>query len=197
MPASRAALVRERSRPQLAGWWERVMPRWLQPSGKSGVHTTEESHFETPATYLLNADWARFWMANVAMYLLLVFFFAVAFYVDADALSVQDARPSLADAFFFSVQTFTTIGYGTISPTSRWADAVVVVESFIGAAYMTAISGLLFVRVSRPKSHIAFAEVAVVAGDPLVLSVRVVNTHPRVRLLDTHVRLSVMIKVAA
>ena len=59
---------------------------------------------------------------------------------------------------------------------------------------MTMGSGLLFVRVSRPKSHIAFAEVAVVAGSPPVLSVRVMNTHPRVRLLNTNVRLSALVE---
>jgi len=62
----------------------------------------------------------------------------------------------------------------------------------VGAAFMTMGSGLLFVRVSRPKSHIQFARVAIVAGTPPVLSVRVVNARPSVRLLDTSVRLSVL-----
>lgn len=66
------------------------------------------------------------------------------------------------NAFFFSVQTFVTIGYGHLYPDSAGANTVMAVESFIGLVYLALTTGLVFARVSRPTSRIAFSRVAVV-----------------------------------
>jgi inward rectifier potassium channel len=169
------------------------LPRWLRNPSRAAVWTNTEGTMPSPFTVLLRAPWPNFWFVMAGAYLSVVFLFALLYYTDSTNLQVRDEDSMrLSDAFFFSVQTFTTIGFGAVYPQTVLADVLVTIESFVGAAFMTMGSGLLFVRVSRPRSHIAFARVAVVAGTPPVLSVRVVNTRPSVRLLDTNVRLSVL-----
>jgi len=65
-------------------------------------------------------------------------------------------------AFFFSVQTFGTIGYGYMSPVSVYANTLVALETFFGLVYVALATGLVFARVSKPTARVAFSQVAVV-----------------------------------
>jgi inward rectifier potassium channel len=64
--------------------------------------------------------------------------------------------------FFFSVETFGTIGYGHWYPQSFAANLTMVVETFVGLVYVAVTMGLVFARVSRPISRVTFSRVAVV-----------------------------------
>ena len=66
------------------------------------------------------------------------------------------------NAFFFSVQTFGTIGYGYMFPRSFAADAIVTVETFVGMVFVAMATGLVFARVSRPTARVTFSRVAVI-----------------------------------
>ncbi len=66
------------------------------------------------------------------------------------------------NAFFFSVQTFGTIGYGYMFPRSFAADLIVTVESFVSLVYVALATGLVFARVARPTARVTFSQVAVV-----------------------------------
>ncbi|HEY5409804.1 MAG TPA: ion channel [Caulobacteraceae bacterium] len=65
-------------------------------------------------------------------------------------------------AFFFSVETFGTIGYGHWYPVSVHANLVMTVETFVGLVYVAVTTGLVFARVSRPVSRVTFSQVAVI-----------------------------------
>jgi inward rectifier potassium channel len=67
------------------------------------------------------------------------------------------------DAFFFSVQTLATIGYGVISPRGLAANAMVALEALLGLLGVALATGLSFSRFARPQARIRFAERAVVA----------------------------------
>ncbi len=67
------------------------------------------------------------------------------------------------DAFFFSVQTLATIGYGAVSPRGLAANAMVAVEALLGMLGVALATGISFARLSRPRARIRFAEKAVVA----------------------------------
>ena len=76
---------------------------------------------------------------------------------------VAHARPgSFADAFFFSVQTMATIGYGDMYPQTLAANLIATTETVYGMMTMALSTGLLFARVSRPTARIAFSRIAVV-----------------------------------
>ena len=66
-------------------------------------------------------------------------------------------------AFFFSVETLSTIGYGNIVPVGIAANLVVTVEALVGLMGFAIVTGLLFARFSRPTANVLFSSHAVVA----------------------------------
>jgi len=124
---------------------------------------------------LLRASWWSALAAIVGAYLALNTLFAAVFLATG---GVANAAPgSLADAFFFSVQTMGTIGYGSMYPATRLANAVVVAESVSGLVFTALATGLVFVRFSRARARVVFSsEIAIgpMDGTP-TLMIRVGN----------------------
>ncbi len=78
---------------------------------------------------------------------------------------VTNARPgNFQDAFFFSVQTMGTLGYGVMSPKSLYANLLATSETFVGLFNLGIATGLLFARISRPTARIMFSDRAVVSS---------------------------------
>ncbi len=76
---------------------------------------------------------------------------------------VTNLRPGdFLQAFFFSVQTFGTIGYGYMSPISTYANVLVSLETFVGLVYTALAMGLVFARLSKPNARVMFSRLAVV-----------------------------------
>jgi inward rectifier potassium channel len=92
--------------------------------------------------------------------------------------AVLNAQPgSFLDAFFFSVQTMATIGYGVMSPATVYANLLMTVETAVGLMFVALTTGLLFARFSRPTARVLFSRFAVVGphnGRP-TLTVRLAN----------------------
>ena len=77
--------------------------------------------------------------------------------------SISNAKPeSFLDAFFFSVQTLSTVGFGNKAPEGIYADSVVTLEAFIGLINIAVTTGLVFARVSKPTARVLFSQVAIV-----------------------------------
>ncbi|HEX9463752.1 MAG TPA: ion channel [Alphaproteobacteria bacterium] len=97
----------------------------------------------------------------VTAYLCFNVLFAVIYLLEPGG--IENARTgSFADAFFFSVQTFATIGYGNMYPKGVLTNLVVTVEAVSGLFYFALIAGLLFARFSQPTARVLFSRVAVV-----------------------------------
>ena len=104
---------------------------------------------------LLRVPWWAAFAVIVGSYLVLNGVFA-ALYLWIGG--VANARPgSVLDAFFFSVQTMGTIGYGTMYPASTAANALVVAESVTGLLVTALATGLVFVRFSQTHARLAFS----------------------------------------
>jgi len=107
---------------------------------------------------------------------------------------VKGTQPgSFSDAFFFSVQTLATIGYGAMYPDSLASHILVSVEAIVGLLSTAMITGLAFAKFSRPRARILFTRYAVVAvrdGAP-TLMVRVANER-RNYVADAQMTLSVL-----
>ena len=82
-----------------------------------------------------------------------------------------------SQSFFFSIQTFATIGYGQIAPNGMAANTVVTIEALVGLMYQALATGLLFARFTRPTAALLFSRSAVVApyNDGQALMFRIVN----------------------
>ena len=77
-----------------------------------------------------------------------------------------------ADAFFFSLETLATIGYGVMAPATTYGHVVSACEIVTGTAFTAIITGLLFLRFSRPKARIVYADHPVVTthnGKPTLM----------------------------
>lgn len=108
--------------------------------------------------------------------------------------TISDARPgSFSDAFFFSVQTFSTIGYGTMSPKGLSTNILVTIESFVGMVSVAMGTGLIFAKFSRPSARVAYSNKMVVHtrnGVP-VLSFRLANERTS-EIINTKVVVNVL-----
>lgn len=132
--------------------------------------------------YLITTSWPHFlgWMA-AAFVGVNALFGAIYLALGPGALQgLTAAAPGerFLQAFFFSVHTFTTIGYGNIVPSSVAANAVDAVEALVGLLGAAILAGLAFARVSRPRAGIKFSDTAVVAPyrDRTALMFRLANT---------------------
>ena len=135
----------------------------------------------------LTLRWWQFLALGCAIYLALNVLFA-ALYL-AQPGSVSGAKPgSVLDAFFFSVQTIATIGYGQMSPATVYANVLVTVETMAGLVFLALSTGVVFARISRPTARVVFARAATVAphnGVP-TLSLRIGNER-RSQILEADV----------
>jgi inward rectifier potassium channel len=111
---------------------------------------------------LLTLSWLQVLGLMCFSYIVINALFALLFLVDGE--SIANAKPgSFADAFFFSVQTMASIGYGAMYPQSLYANIVVTFESILGLFWLTMATGLMFARFSRPTARVLFSTAAVVA----------------------------------
>ena len=70
---------------------------------------------------------------------------------------IANARPeSFADAFFFSVETLATIGYGSMSPATTYGHVIVTIEAIIGSLCFALATGLTFAKFARPTAQVLF-----------------------------------------
>jgi len=129
----------------------------------------------------------------LALYLAVNVVFATLFWLIPG--SVANARPdSFSDAFFFSIETLATVGYGKMYPTTLLGHMVASIEIVCGLAFTAILTGLTFVRFSRPRAKLIFAANPVVAmhnGKP-TLMMRIGNGRTAV-LTDAKAQLNVLL----
>ncbi|MEA2490085.1 MAG: inward rectifier potassium channel [Acidobacteriota bacterium] len=131
--------------------------------------------------YLLTITWSRFLSYVIAGYIVTNALFAGFFTaLGENALTGAehlDPWHRYLKAFFFSVHTLGTIGYGNVVPATLGADIVVAVEALVGLLSFALITGIVFARFSRPIASIVFSSNAVIAPyrDGLAVMFRIVN----------------------
>jgi len=141
---------------------------------------------------LLTLPWWAFLLGLAFVYLGLNVLFAT-LYLRGDG-AITNARPgAFSDAFFFSVETLSTIGYGQMSPATLYGNVVMTVEALFGLTLLAVVAGLVFARVSRPTARVIFSKVAVVTpynGIP-TLSFRLANER-RNQILEAQVSVTLV-----
>ena len=131
--------------------------------------------------WLLTISWPRFLGFITGSYVVVNALFAVAFLLcGPDALqssSASFATQPFYRAFFFSVDTFATIGYGNIIPVGVAANTLVTIEALINIVGVALATGVVFARFSRPSARIVYSRNAIVAPyrDKTALEFRIAN----------------------
>jgi inward rectifier potassium channel len=131
--------------------------------------------------FLVNLSWTKFFLLIFAGYFLVNFVFGTIYYIIGveNLRNAIDRSPmqSYLNAYFFSVQTFTTVGYGGMVPTGLTANFIASIEAMVGLLGFAVATGLLYGRFSRPSARILFSKNAVIAPyhDKTALMFRLAN----------------------
>jgi inward rectifier potassium channel len=141
----------------------------LNRDGSVNVRRRGLSPFNTADNYhnLITMGWGKFWLLVLTVYLAANIFFAFIYMLlGPDALYGSENNNGLNgffNAFFFSAQTISTVGYGHISPHGMAANTVAALESMMGLLAFALATGLLYGRFSRPSAKISYSKNLLVA----------------------------------
>jgi inward rectifier potassium channel len=127
---------------------------------------------------ILALSWPFFALAVVSIYLLINLLFAFAYLGQVGCIA-EMAPGSFVSAFFFSVQTLSTVGFGHLHPATFYGDFITTLEIVVGMFFTAVVTGLIFVRFSRPIARLLFSDSMVISefnGKP-TLQIRVANLH--------------------
>jgi len=116
---------------------------------------------------LITISWGKFLLLVSSSFFLINLFFAFVYSflekASVSAVELENSTQRFWDAFFFSVQTMTTVGYGAMSPVTNAAKIVSSVESFIGLLGIALMTGVLYGRFSRPMTKIKYSKNVLIA----------------------------------
>jgi inward rectifier potassium channel len=125
------------------------------------VRKGSQRGFRDVFKYLVEIKWSKFFLILFSGYILLNIFFTLIYllfgFENIAGINANEG-PAFMQAFFFSVQTFTTVGYGTLAPLGIPTQSVAAVEAFVGFLSFSLATGLLYGRFSRPQSKLIFAD---------------------------------------
>ena len=127
--------------------------------------------------WLLGLRWSQFALFVASLYIGLNLFFAALYDLQKHSIAGSTGGSRFFDCFFFSVQTLATVGYGHMYPQTLYGHIISTVEIMTGIFLLAAMTGLIFVRFSRPMARIVFSNSMVIAplnGKP-TLMVRIGN----------------------
>jgi inward rectifier potassium channel len=150
------------------------------------------SVWRDPYHLLLTLNWWRFFGLIALGYVATNALFALLYLAGGNA--IENARPgSFADAFFFSVQTMASIGYGAMYPRTDYANILVTIEALIGLTGLAMGTGVTLARFSRPTARVTFSRVAVIAphNEMPTLMFRAANER-RNQILEAQMRVSLL-----
>ena len=145
---------------------------------KRGMHLLHRiSWYHT----MINMPNWKFMTILFTFYIVINFVFAIAYYAigieHLDGIEQsQSVLTQFGQAYFFSAQTFTTVGYGHISPTGFLASALSSAEALIGLLSFAIATGLFFGRFSKPTAFLKFSHHALISpyGESKALMIRLV-----------------------
>lgn len=152
---------------------------------------------QTAFHMLLTMRWHQFIVLAAAAYVTVNALFAFAYVLTGFGELQGPGIPGLTvefspylRAFFFSVETFSTIGYGHVAPIGLAANVVVTIEAFAALFSIAIVTGIIFSRFSRPLAQIVYSKTAVVAPfhGATGFMFRCANTR-RTQLIDVSVTL--------
>ena len=140
----------------------------------------------------LTVSWPIFFGIAALLFVMLNAVFALIYLVGDHAIANQSPAGFLG-AFFFSVETLATVGYGDMHPNTVYAHSVATIEIFVGMSGIALTTGMIFNRFSRPHARIIFAKYIVVRpiNGRVTLMVRAANARQNM-IVEATARMRVM-----
>jgi inward rectifier potassium channel len=144
--------------------------RFLNRDGTSNIIKPKtHGFFEDVYHRVMGLSWPQFFGLLTVLYFSVNFIFALMYFsVGIEGLAgVKSASQNLiffGECFFFSIQTFSTIGYGSVSPANLLTNTVVSFQALLGLLSVGLMSGLFFSRFSTPTARVAHSDVALITN---------------------------------
>jgi inward rectifier potassium channel len=129
----------------------------------------------------MTVSWPQLFAVIAAFFLVFDFLFGCLYYLAPGCIA--NLNPSgFVGAFFFSVETLATVGYGDMHPQTLYGHTVAMVEVFTGLMMLALVTGMMFARFSRPRARFLFARRAVIrpVDGQLTLMFRAANARQNV-----------------
>jgi inward rectifier potassium channel len=170
------------SHPKGTGRYRRSQERRLHLSDREVItHGLPRRAFQDIYHYCMTISWTQLILTLAGLSLLFNLAFASVYHLQPDCIANLNP-PGFAGAFFFSVETLATVGYGDMHPQTEYGHTVAAVEVFVGLVSIALVTGVMFARFSRPTARFLFANYAVVrpVDGRLTLMFRAANARQNV-----------------
>jgi inward rectifier potassium channel len=161
------------------------------------VRSKSNWHGFHPYQYLITTTWAKFLLITLLFYGIINMFFALIYagigVEHFNGIEKLDSISNFSQLFYFSAQTFTTVGYGAISPKGSLANLVASLEAMAGLMTFALATGLVYGRFAKPNTKIIFSENALIAPyqEGKSLQFRIINSRKSELIeLETQVTLA-------
>ncbi len=143
--------------------------RLINKDGSFNINRVEQSRWGSTSVYhsLITMPWRKFNLIVFTYFVIINLLFACLYYFSGmNGLKGWEATTEgdkFLEAFFFSTQTFSTVGFGRISPGNNLASGIAAIESLVGLLGFALATGLLYGRFSRPVARMLFSKNAIIA----------------------------------
>lgn len=169
-----------------SSWWQR--PRSLTLGNREFVsHGLQERLWEDFYHRALTISWPHFFGIAIGIFLLFNVLFALIYQIVPGGVANENPR-GIAGAFFFSVETLSTVGYGDMHPQLLYTHVVATAEIILGIGNIAVLTGLIFSRLSRSRAKILFGKYAVV---------RPIHGKPTLMMRAANMRLNLISQASA
>jgi inward rectifier potassium channel len=131
--------------------------------------------------HFMTVSWPRLFATLAAFFLAFDLLFGFLYHLVPGCIANLNP-PGFAGAFFFSVETLATVGYGDMHPQTFYGHSIAMTEIFVGLMSLALITGIMFARFSRPRARFLFTRNAVVRpiDGKLTLMLRAANQRQNV-----------------
>lgn len=172
--------------------------RLINKDSSFNIDRIEQSRFGSVSIYhsLVTMTWWKFTLFVVVYFIVINLLFTCLYYFTGPGglkgIEGTTEYDKFLGAFFFSTQTFSTVGFGSISPSSHTASSIAALESMIGVLGYALATGLLYGRFSRPKVRLLFSENAIIAPfkDGKAFQFRIANKMRNSQISDMECRVT-------
>lgn len=159
-------MAEETRDPGIGSSYEKKTRRVINKDGSFNVKRMKSNRAVSSAYQrLINMKRGKFILWVLAWYIGINLFFALVYFLlGRDQIGgLQPDEPLFLQSFYFSVQTFTTLGYGHLYPVGTTTSLISSFEAMIGLLAFALFTGLVYGRFSRPTAQILYSDKAVVA----------------------------------
>jgi inward rectifier potassium channel len=173
--------------------------RLINKDGSFNIDRIEVSRWSSISMYhaMITMPWRKFNLIVFAYFMIINFIFACGYYLTGidglNGVRAVSESDKFLEAFFFSTQTISTVGFGRINPISHLDSSIAAIESLIGLLGFALATGLLYARFSRPVARIIFSRNAIIAPfkDINAFQFRIANKMRNSQITDMSCRLTV------